>query len=90
MTRRVPHSALVAEVERLRAALGVIRLGDWRWKGGGSETRLMSEMSIFASKALGMPDELPQGWPSDDEYKQRESLRKRALSHALEGEGAGQ
>lgn len=61
--------AIKAEAERdaLREALELIRLTDWGWTGGGSDVRHPGRSSLIASKALGVPSKLPDGWPDESE-----------------------
>ena len=68
--------------ERLRAALSLIRLNDWGWRGGGSPERIPGEHSRLASQVLGLPVELPLGWPSQAEHDERRRLSRICASSA--------
>ncbi|GLQ36702.1 hypothetical protein GCM10007908_03220 [Rhizobium albus] len=68
------------EVERLREALIRISDKDWAWQGGGSDRRHRGYAGTIAAAALGIPKELPLGWPDPTKSETR-----RALSDAAEG-----
>lgn len=65
-----------------RATLRLIRLRDWAWKGGGSDVRVMGSHGRLAARALGLPETLPSGWPSEDERAEIESLTAAIRSEA--------
>jgi hypothetical protein len=71
ITEAIARAALTAvapliradERERCKGALEHIAEADWRWKGGGSDVRLRGQFGAIAAKTLGLPADLPPGWP---------------------------
>lgn len=86
---------LSKENERLRAALtapdkggpdhraALIRISDldWAWEGGGSKVRHRGPCGKIAAKALGIPDELPLGWP-DHKSSETEAALARSVAES--------
>lgn len=67
-----------ARIAELEAALTFIRLADWGWSGGGSDVRVPGRYSRFASQVLGLSEQLPLGWPSEEETQELRFARRAA------------
>lgn len=71
---RAVNTYLEARVKVLEGVLIEIADRDWRWAGGGSDTRIRGSYGRMAARTLGVPVKLPPGWPIAGKSETRATL----------------